>query len=489
MKTNMLRTLLRLARHVVHAVLGGLLVLIGVAVYVLDSRPDLHPWHQVRLDAEFTVKSEVTDFRGYVELERRLFDQLEKKVYEQVRAEPGSSLNRYVRGSLSDPGRWPSNWNRSYELRPKEPVASVLLLHGLSDSPYSLQAIGASLHERGAAVLGLRVPGHGTVPSALIDTTWQDMAAAVRLAVRHLHEAAGDKPIYLIGYSNGGALSVEYTLSALEDPELPVPDGIVLLSPEIGVTPAAVLARWQARLGRVLGLSKLAWSSILPEYDPFKYNSFPIGAGDLAYRITERIQEHLDALESSGKLAQMPPILAFQSSVDATVSAPALVEHLFARLEPPGHELVLFDINRLPDVVALLTRDPRDVFEPIMKRIHRGFTLTLVTSDDPQSRTVVARTLVHGDEQEKRVELDARWPLGVYSLGHIALPFSPMDPLYGGRDAPESPGVKLGHAELRGETGALLVSPKALMRQHWNPFFDYVKTRLVEFMNLTAAPQ
>ena len=76
------------------------------------------------------------------------------------------------------------------------------------------------------------------------------MAAAVKIAVKHLRKSVGDKPIYLIGYSNGGALSVEYALESLHDGSLPKVQGIVLVSPAIGITSTAALAVWQGRLGR-----------------------------------------------------------------------------------------------------------------------------------------------------------------------------------------------------------------------------------------------
>ena len=60
----------------------------------------------------------------------------------------------------------------------------MLLLHGMSDAPYSLRALGEALHARGFHVLGLRLPGHGTAPSGLVTATWEDMAAAVALAAR-----------------------------------------------------------------------------------------------------------------------------------------------------------------------------------------------------------------------------------------------------------------------------------------------------------------
>ncbi|MDE0835109.1 MAG: hypothetical protein OSA84_02010 [Akkermansiaceae bacterium] len=67
----------------------------------------------------------------------------------------------------------------------------------------------------------------------------------------------------------------------------------MLLSPEIGVSKAAGLAVWQGRIGHWLGLEKLAWNSISVEYDPFKYNSFAVNAGDQAYRITVEIEERM----------------------------------------------------------------------------------------------------------------------------------------------------------------------------------------------------
>ena len=47
----------------------------------------------------------------------------------------------------------------------------MLLLHGYSDSPYSLRGFGAMMRDAGAHVVGLRIPGHGTAPSALKYTT------------------------------------------------------------------------------------------------------------------------------------------------------------------------------------------------------------------------------------------------------------------------------------------------------------------------------
>ena len=297
------RISLGVLRQVVRFVLYGLpaiaLTALLVVVIVLENRPDLEVWHLAKLQNEYE-KGDVPDFVSYLALEEVLFAELDAKVRQQVPEDRRHELNRFVPGSLSDPERISPNWNRSFEWPAKErgePSAAVLLVHGLSDSPYSLRSVAKRLHESGAWVVGLRVPGHGTAPSGLVTTDWQDMAAALGLAANHLRDAVPGAPLVIVGYSNGAALAVDHALDAIEeDRRLPPgeprrvakPDALVLLSPAIGVTPLAAFASWQETLGQVTGLEKIDWNSILLEYDPYKYSSFALHAGKQAFGITDR---------------------------------------------------------------------------------------------------------------------------------------------------------------------------------------------------------
>ena len=227
-----------------YLLMGGCIVLLSVFILYLENRPDLNIWHQAELDTEFTAESRVTDFNQYLDLEDSLFQQLEAEIYEKVIQNDSHLLNRFDHDSLADPNRWERNWNRTFELSQVAPKAGVLLLHGMSDSPYSLRNIGLRLHEAGAAVIGLRIPGHGTAPSGLVEMQWQDTTAAVRLAMIHLFAKSNGKPLYIVGYSNGSALAVHYALSVLNDPQLPKAEGLILVSPAIGVTPLAAFAVW-----------------------------------------------------------------------------------------------------------------------------------------------------------------------------------------------------------------------------------------------------
>ncbi|MCP5248026.1 MAG: alpha/beta fold hydrolase [Candidatus Accumulibacter sp.] len=475
-----------------YSAIGATAVLLIAGIVYLNQQADLEVWHLADLDAEFTEASGVTTFAAYLAREERLFEQLNEKVYARIAADERRQINRYHRNSLSDPARRSPNWNRSFVRRAASPKAGVLLLHGMSDSPYSLRAIGEKLNAAGATVLGLRLPGHGTAPSGLVEVRWQDMAAAVRLAMRQLADEVGASgegaapPLYIVGYSTGAALAVNYALATLDDGALAKVDKLVLLSPAIGVSSAAVLAVWQARLGHLLGLEKLAWNVILPEYDPYKYGSFAVNAGDLVYRLTTQIQSRLDALSGSGKLEGFPPLLAFSSVVDATVSAPALVSGLFERLPAGGHELVLFDINRMAEIEPLLKFDPAAAVRALRDNPERAFALSLVSNENANSRRVVELTLASGEQRPREAALDLSWPDGVYSLAHVALPFPPDDPVYGGQAVRQGGVIQLGDVALRGERGVLQIPASDILRLRWNPFFPYVEARVLAFLALDA---
>jgi len=475
--------LTRGARLLAAGVAGMILVLaVGFVVY-LQRLPDLDVWHTAELDAEFTADSDVTSFAEYLALEDRLFAQVDRHVYARVPSDPSQRFLRYERGSRSDPAIWPRDWNRSFELPAPAARGGVLLLHGLSDSPYSLRHVAETFHGAGFHVLGLRLPGHGTAPAGLLDVSWRDWARAVRIAARHLRTDVGDAPIYFVGYSNGGALSVEYAIASLTDDTLPRAAGLILLSPEIGITRAAALAIWQERIAGWLGIDKLRWSSVNPEYDPFKYQSFAVNAGDQAYRITREIDRRLGALHATGELATFPPVLVFQSIVDATVQAPALISVLMQRLPENGSEVVIFDANRTSDLQFFLEDDDRPEIDALLGGAPLAFTLTLVTNADPGTRDVVARTRRAGENGTTDTALGTAWPAAVFSLTHVALPFPPTDALYGG-EAPVGRTIPIGHLVLHGEKGVFRISAADMLRIRWNPFYSYLEARIRRFIGL-----
>ena len=422
---------------------------------------------------------------AYLQLEDALFAEMEQRVYAQSATGAAAALERYSPGSLADPGRRQPNWNRTFELGAETAKAGVLLLHGMSDSPYSLRALGQTLQQSGYNVLGLRMPGHGTLPSGLLDLQWQDMAAVVRLGMQHLSRRTPGQPLYIVGYSTGAALALDYVLDysgkAGQESPLPPVARLVLISPAVGVSPAAALAKWSRRLSELPGLDRLAWLDIEPEFDPYKYNSFATNAAEQVHEITRSVSRRLAQREATAP--PLPPMLILKSTVDATVSNNAVVDKLLLKLPPERDELVVFDINRVATNSSLLVKDPGPFTARMIADEQLPFTLTLVTNKRPDSRAVAAYTKRPYAAGHSHTEsLGQPWPADVFSLSHVALPFPPDDPLYGQHPPTDKSQLFLGQQALQGERGVLKISGDFLLRLRSNPFYQYQQARILQWL-------
>ncbi len=136
----------RIMRRVLSSLLGALVVIIILAVINLNNRPDLSVWHKTVLDQEFTADSGLQNFGQYLELEDRLFDTTRSTDLPGSRGKGSTRHQSLLTGAVFPiRRRWPTNWNRSFVLPADKPAVGVLLLHGMSDSPYSLRSIGQLL--------------------------------------------------------------------------------------------------------------------------------------------------------------------------------------------------------------------------------------------------------------------------------------------------------------------------------------------------------
>ena len=222
----------------------GLAIVLGFTLYAVSALPPLALWHTERLHEEFSALShDDLDFTGYLQREEKLFAELRATIaswdskdeaWMSSRFNPASMVSRLADGAP---------YNRSFRLTLPRPKGQALLVHGLTDSPYSMKALAESLHARAFEVTVLRMPGHGTLPSMMTEMSTRDWTAAVRIAARDVAaRATVGQPFYIGGYSTGGTLALQYALDALEDPALRRPDRVLLVSPAIELTSVAALA-------------------------------------------------------------------------------------------------------------------------------------------------------------------------------------------------------------------------------------------------------
>ena len=419
------------------AVLTGVAIVLARA-FQARSGPPLKPWHHA-LAGEFRARdlTDATTLADYLVFEEAVFREMNEKVLPAAAPEDRTLLNRYWPDSPINPERYPKNWNRTFELSPEGEIrGGALLVHGLTDAPYSVRADAEVLQRLGYYTLCLRMPGHGTVPGGLVDARWEDWRAAVRVGARHVRKKIGpNAPFVIAGYSNGGALSVQYglesTAAGADTANLPRPDRIILFSPMIGVSPFAAFARVIARVGGIPYFEKSRWLDVLPEYIPFKYDSFPAFAAQQTSELTDEIHAGVEKAAASGAIKNFPPVLSFTSLVDSTVETWATIDRLFAYLPENGSELVLFDLNRTSVVRAFLKKTYDAQVVALFANSGRTYRLSLVTNAGPETLEAVARNAGPKSSTSEETPIGLSWPRGVFSLSHLAVPFAFDDPLFG----------------------------------------------------------
>lgn len=135
-----------------------------------------------------------------------------------------------------------------------EGTRGVLLLHGLTGTPYDVAPFAEALHARGFAVRGPLLAGH-TDLTTLETTSWRDWYATAETAFDELR-AQGRRRVMVLGFSLGSLLALR--LAALRGPELA---GLAALSVPLALpawqrTAIGALARLRATpgLGRIVGM-------------------------------------------------------------------------------------------------------------------------------------------------------------------------------------------------------------------------------------------
>ena len=81
-----------------------------------------------------------------------------------------------------------------------------------------------------------------------------------------------------------------YSVRSLDDSSLPRPQGLYLISAAIGISPFAVLTNVLSKLAFIPAFEKSRWLDVFPEYDPYKYNSFPVNAANQIYSVTRTLR-------------------------------------------------------------------------------------------------------------------------------------------------------------------------------------------------------
>lgn len=159
-----------------------------------------------------------------------------------------------------------SSDNLPFELKPnKDANIACLLIHGLYDSPFMLKDIGRSLQAQGILVRSILLPGHGTVPGALLNTQYEDWVKTTEWGIQSLLN--NTKQVFAIGFSTGALLAHFYQLNASQKLA-----GLISFAPAYQINSRLTfMANWH----RVLSwkYDKLKWLNRRIEDDYVRYQS------------------------------------------------------------------------------------------------------------------------------------------------------------------------------------------------------------------------
>jgi len=199
-----------------------------------------------------------------------------------------------------------------FELKAKNNQQAILLIHGLTDSPFVFHDLAAYYHAKGLNVRTLLLPGHGTAPQALIDIEYENWQQATQFAISKTLEDF--EQVYLGGFSTGGALILDSLLSSSQS--LDKIKGVILWSP---ASKAKSSVAWAAQV--VDWIPFLDYAHKGADIDFAKYESFPLNAGAQVHALMNKLTDKLNNATSIPDI----PLLTIATEEDSTIETKATI--------------------------------------------------------------------------------------------------------------------------------------------------------------------
>ena len=302
--------------------LGSIASLVPLAYVYLSgvgNGPYIEARHQPQTHSEYYQLTSSLSFADYITRARQQITATHPQAQLRFHADSPLTVLDYIA-----PIAWQSEDFYRCDEKDKR---GVLLIHGLSDSPFLLRDIAMHLQQQSCVLVrSLLLPGHGTIPGDLLAVDFDHWRATVSYGVEQMPVAH----LYVAGYSTGAALALDYYLN---NPNQKV-RGFILLSPALGINNK--LIGLVDIIGPLNGLfPQLKWWKLRDDVDVFKYESFPVNAAKQVSDLIQRVQQKA-AVQTLNV-----PMLMVLSEDDSTVDPKAAVD-FFDQYAMQGSQLILY---------------------------------------------------------------------------------------------------------------------------------------------------
>ncbi|SEG24731.1 Esterase/lipase [Vibrio hangzhouensis] len=312
-----------------------------------------------------------------------------------------------------------------YRLRPQNPNGQgILLVHGLGDSPYSFVDIAPYLARHGYLVQVMLLPGHGSRPADLMNPTNEDWRQAVEHQIYLLQKEVDT--VWLGGFSTGTNLVTSYVVQSTEKVK-----GLILFSPAfVPKDPFASMAGFASHF--------VDWASLEKEQNYTRYDSLAMRGAALYY------QSSIDVREAITKSNIDVPTILMVTETDELINAKAVYDLFTDHFRHPSSSLIWFGEQEYSD--------PRFVLFPM---------------NIPDSN--------------------------IQSGSHISVLYQDTNPLYGRRGLMRQCGGQQAGEVYRVDCAkmptlsysawGLFDEDTISARLSWNPYFEPMMVRVLEFMS------
>lgn len=204
---------------------------------------------------------------------------------------------------------------------------SLLLIHGLLDSPQILSSLFNHYKDKQLLVRSLLLPGHGTRPGDLLNIQLESWIKATRYAIDTC--VAQSEKLIVLGFSLGASLAIHQALM-----KAPI-DALILICPVLSLKSklAYALSHWGKLVTRAH--PRMQWFRACQEDDYAKYQSVPLNAINQSIRLCNKIH-HLSKHEQ----ITIPQFVALTE--DDEVVAPQASVNYFKKQPNPKNKLLIY---------------------------------------------------------------------------------------------------------------------------------------------------
>ncbi len=235
------------------------------------------------------------------------------------------------RNFVSDNQEQELDFHAPFELKPDHPTSKgILLIHGLSDSPWTFHDLAKKLSAEGFLVRTVILPGHGSKPADMVDVKSKDWERIVNEQMAQLKKDVPE--VWIGGFSTGANLAVKY---AEQNPDV---KGMVLVSPALQV---------RSKLINVVPFVDLfiTWVRKPDEATKgvmlFKYSTAPVDA-IAAFKVTMD-----DSFRLFRKAPYDKPVFVALTEHDSVLDTPNLLKLFDKQLTNPNSKI--FWYGELPE--------------------------------------------------------------------------------------------------------------------------------------------